>query len=205
MHSFSLRCQRWRIARAFGRNPLLRWTDRIEAGVMVFAIVVVLAAVPVCAVAGAGVYSSHRALYAAQSITRQTVTATVVKSGPPPHTAHATSIAVLVMWLIGADGARGGEVNIAHTAWISTDRALKAGDRIDIWVDDVGTPAAPPTPPSQAGLDAVEFGVGIWLVAALALMATIGMVRSPLNRIRHAQWEREIKRFADGGTSNRAH
>jgi len=144
--------------RAFGRNPLLRWTDRLEACVIVFAIVAVLAATPVCAVAGAGVYRSHRALYAAQSRARHTVTATVVEPGPPLHTPHATSGAVLVMWLDTADGARGGEVQVAHTGWMSRDRAVKPGDHIDIWVDDAGTPAAPPTPPSQAGFDAVGFG-----------------------------------------------
>ena len=73
------------------------------------------------------------------------------------------------MWLVAADGARGGEVQVAHTGWMSRDRAVNAGDHIDIWVDDAGTPAAPPTPPSQAGLDAVGFGAGIWLVAALGL------------------------------------
>ena len=205
MHSFSLRCRSWWIVRAFGCNPLLRWTDRLEACVIVFAIVAVLAVTPVCAVAGASVYRSHRALYAAQSRARHTVIAMVVEPGPPLHTPHATGGAVLVMWLVGADGARGGEVQVAHTGWMSRDRAVKPGDHIDIWVDDAGTPAAPPTPPSQAGLDAVGFGAGIWFVATLGLMAAVGMARSPLNRIRHVQWEREIRGFADGGRSNRPH
>ena len=205
MHSFSLRCRSWWIVRAFGRNPLLRWTDRLEACVIVFAIVAVLAATPVCAVAGAGVYRSHRALYAAQSRARHTVIATVVEPGPPLHTPHATGGAVLVMWLVGADGARGGEVQVAHTGWMSRNRAVNAGDRLDIWVDDAGTLAAAPTPPSQAGLDAVGFGAGIWFVATLGLMAAVGMARSPLNRIRHVQWEREIRGFADGGRSNLPH
>ena len=199
MHSFSLRCRSWWIVRAFGRNPLVRWTDRLEACVIVFAIVAVLAATPVCAVVGIGVYRSHRALYAAQSRARHTVTATVVEPGPPLHTPHATGGAVLVMWLVGADGARGGEVQVGHTAWVSRDRAVKAGDRLAIWVNDAGTPAAAPTPPSQAGFDAVGFGAGIWFVATLGLMAAVGMARSPLNRIRHVQWEREIRGFADWG------
>jgi len=191
--------------RAFGRNPLLRWTDRLEACVIVFAIVAALAATPVCAAAAAGVYRSRLQLYGAQSRARHTVTATVVEPGPPLHTPHATSGAVLVMWLDTADGARGGEVQVAHTGWMSGNRAVNAGDRLDIWVDDAGTLAAAPTPPSQAGLDAVGFGAGIWIVATLGLMAAVGMSRSPLNRIRHVQWEREIRGFADGGRSNRPH
>jgi hypothetical protein len=203
MHAFSLRRRmRW-ITRAFGRNPLLRWTDRIEAGVIVLAILVALAATPVCALAGAGVYRSHLRLYAAQSNERQIVTATVVEMGQPLHKPHASGVAVLVTWIVGAGGARGGEDHIGHTAWVVTDSAVKLGDRKDIWVNDVGAPVAPPTPPSQAGFDAVGCGAGIWLVAALGLMVAVGLVRSPLNRIRRVQWEREIKGFADGGRSER--
>ena len=205
MHAFSLRCRSWWITRAFGRNPLLRWTDRVEAWVIVLAILAALAAAPVCAVAGAGVYTSHVQLYVAQSRARRTVTATVIETAPPLHRPHVTNVAVLAMWLVGVGGARGGEVQVGHTGWVSTERALKAGDHIGIWVDDVGMPAAPPTPPSQAWLDAVSFGAGIWSVAALGLIVAVGMVRSPLNRIRHRQWEREFTAFADGGRSNRPH
>jgi hypothetical protein len=205
MHAFSLRYRSWWIARAFGRNPLLRWTDRTEACVIVFAILVALAATPVCAAAGVSVYRSHARLYAEQSRARHSVTAAVVETGPRPHQPHSTSITVLAMWLVGADGARGGEVQVAHTGWMSRDRAVSAGDHIDIWVDDAGAPVAPPTPPSQAGLDAIGFGAGIWLVAALGLTAAVGMVRSPLNRIRRVQWERDIKGFTDGQKSNRPH
>jgi hypothetical protein len=203
MHAFSLRFRSWWITRAFGRNPLLRWTDRTEAYVIVLAMLVALAATPVCAAAGAAVYRSHARLYAEQSLVRHSVTATVVEAGPRPHQPHSTSITVLAMWLVAADGARGGEIQVAHTGWMSRDRAVSAGDHIDVWVDDAGAPVAPPTPPSQAGLDAVGFGAGIWLVTALGLTAAVGMVRSPLNRIRRVQWERDIKGFTDGQRSRR--
>ena len=203
MHAFSLRDRSWWIARAFGRNPLLRWTDRTEACVIVFAILVALAATPVCAAAGVGVYRSHARLYAEQSLARHSVTATVVEKDPRPHQPRSTGVSVLAMWLVAADGARGGEVEVAHTGWMSRDRAVTAGDRIDVWVDDAGAPVAPPTPPSQAWLDAVGYGAGIWLVAALGLTAAVGMVRSPLNRIRRVQWEGDIKGFTDGQRSSR--
>src|SRR5258708_34151281 len=110
MPGFSLGDRSWCVTHAFGRNPLLRWTDRIEAWVIVFAIVAVLAATPVCAVAGAGVYRSHHGLYAAQSRARQTVTATVVETGPPVHTPHATGGCVFIVRVGGASGRPGGEV-----------------------------------------------------------------------------------------------
>jgi hypothetical protein len=203
MHAFSLRDRSWWIARAFGRNPLLRWTNRTEACVIVFAILVALAATPVCAAAGVGVYRSHARLYAEQSLARHSVTATVVEKDPRPHQPRSTGVSVLAMWLVAADGARGGEVEVAHTGWMSRDRAVNAGDRIDVWVDDAGAPVAPPTPPSQAWLDAIGYGAGIWLVAALGLTAAVGMVRSPLNRIRRVQWEGDIKGFTDGQRSSR--
>jgi hypothetical protein len=205
MHVFSPRPWFGWIAHALGRNPLLRWTDRVEAWVIVFAILAALAATPVCALAAAGVYRSHHQLYAAQSSQRRTVTATVVEMGPPQHKPHTTGVTVLVMWLAGDGGARGGENYVAHTEWTSTDRAVNLGDRTDIWVNEGGAPAAPPTPPSQAGIDALGFGAGIWFVVTLGLTVVVGAVRSPLNRIRHVQWEREIKGFADGGTSQHLH
>lgn len=203
MHAFSLRGRSWWIMRAFGRNPLLRWTDRTEACVIVFAILVALAATPVCAAAGVGVYRSHARLYAEQSLARHSVTAMVVEKDRRPHQPRSTGVSVLAMWLVAADGARGGEIEVAHTGWMSRDRAVNAGDRIDVWVDDAGAPVAPPTPPSQAWLDAVGYGAGIWLVAALGLTAAVGMVRSPLNRIRRVQWEGDIKGFTDGQRSSR--
>jgi hypothetical protein len=203
MHAFSPRHRRWWITRAFGRNPLLRWTDRTEACVIVFATLVAVAATPFCAAAGVGVYRSHARHYAAQSLARHSVTATVVETGPRPHQPRSTGVTVLAMWLVAADGARGGEIEVAHTGWMRRDRAVNAGDRIDVWVDDAGAPVAPPTPPSQAGLDAVGYGAGIWLLAALGLTAAVGMVRSPLNRIRRVQWEGDIKGFTDGQRTSR--
>jgi hypothetical protein len=194
MHTFALRRRSWWVARAFGRNPLLRRTDRIEAGVIVFAILLALAATPVCAAVGVAVYGSHARLYAEEAQARHTVAATVIEAGTRTNTPHATSIAVRAMWPVG-----GG----VHTAWLRTSPAVKAGDRIDIWVDGAGLPAAPPTPASQAAIDAVGAGAGIWFAATLGLVACVAMTRSPLNRIRLVQWEREIRSFADGGRTNR--
>src|SRR6202048_4931893 len=110
MHTLSLRFRgRW-ISRAFGRNPLLRWTDRTEACLIVIAILVALAAAPVCAAAGLGVYRSHARLYAEQSLARHSATARVFETGARPHQPHSTSVTVLALWLVAADGARGGEV-----------------------------------------------------------------------------------------------
>ncbi|MCV7226039.1 Rv1733c family protein [Mycolicibacterium komossense] len=188
-------------ARAFGRNPLLRWTDRVEACLILFASLLALAAGPGCVAEGAAVYQSQAQLYAEQSLARHIVTASVVETDPMPHLSHTTTLPVLALWTVGDDGARGGERAVSRTAWINGDRTLKAGAHVDIWVDDSGVPVDPPMPAYQAGLDAIAAGAGLWGAVALGLVAAIAMLRSPIDQIRCAQLEREMEAFAGGGRS----
>jgi hypothetical protein len=194
MHIFALHRPSCWVACALGRNPLLRTTDRIESCAIVFAILLALAATPVCAAAGVAVYGSRARLYTEQAQARHTVAATVLETSAHTHAPHTTSIAVRAMWPVGVG---------VRTDWFRTNRAVKAGDRIDIWVNTAGLPATPPTPASQAGIDAVGVGAAIWFAVALGLMACIVMTRAPLDRIRHGQWEREIRSLADGGRTSR--
>jgi hypothetical protein len=184
----------WWVVHAFGHNPLLRFSDRIEAGVIVVAILLALAATPICAAAGVAVYGSHSRLYARQAQTSHTVVATVVEASAPSNAPHITSIAARAVWPVG------GEV---HTDWLRTSPEVKAGDRIDIWVNNDGSPTTRPTPVSQAGIDAVTAGAGIWIALTLGLMACVATARSPLDRIRRVQWEREIRSLTDGGRTSR--
>lgn len=92
MHTFALRRRSWWVARAFGRNRLLRRTDRIEACVIVSAMLLALAATPVCAAAGVAVYGSHARLYAEQAQARHTVAATVIE--PSARTTRPTPTAL---------------------------------------------------------------------------------------------------------------
>jgi hypothetical protein len=204
MHTLALHRRPRFVARAFGRNPLLRWTDRVEACAILLATLLAIGLAPVCIAEGAGVARSHARLYAARSQACHTVTASVVETGLQPHLSRTTTQSVLAMWIVGDDGARGGERLVGHTAWVKGDHALKAADHLEIWVDGAGAPVDPPTPSFQAGLDGFVFGFGFWGLATVALMAGVVFVRSPLNRIRRVQLEREIKGFASGG-SNRPH
>jgi hypothetical protein len=91
MHTFALRRRSCWVARALGRNPLLRPTDRVEACVILVAILLALVAAPVCAAAGVAVYGSRARLYAEQAQTRHTVAATVIEENThtrPPHHEH---------------------------------------------------------------------------------------------------------------------
>jgi hypothetical protein len=204
MRNSVLRHRRRWILRAFGANSLLRWTDRVESSVILVAILLALAVCPVCATEGAAVYRSHAQLYAAQSRTRHMVTARVAATADSPRPPHTIKSAVLAVWTEGTDGARGGEAQIGHAEWVTTNRTVADGDQMHVWVDDAGAPVDPPTPLLQATFDAIGVGAGIWIATVFALTAAVAMVRAPLGRIRQAQLDREIKRFASGGTANRS-
>jgi hypothetical protein len=196
MRRFTLSPRRWWVTRAFGRNPLLRLTDRIEAFVIVFAIMVVLAGAPVAGVVGAAVYGSRDRLYIEQEQTRHTVTAAVIETGTTTIEHFSNTTAVRAKWRVP-----GGE----RTDWVKTDHAVKVGDHIGIWVNKDGDQANPPTPTSQAWIDAGGVAAGVCFAVALGATAMAAATRSRLNQIRHAQWERELRRLADGGRTNRPH
>ena len=79
MDTFTVRLPRWPFVQwLFGRNPLIRLSDRVEALVLVFAVVVSVLAAPMAAAVGTAVYDSRSTFYAEQAQNRRTVTATVI-------------------------------------------------------------------------------------------------------------------------------
>ncbi|AGB20580.1 hypothetical protein Mycsm_00119 [Mycobacterium sp. JS623] len=201
MRKFVLRCRyRW-VARAFGRNPLLRWPDRVEACVILAAMVLALGVGGVSVAQGAVVYQSHARLYAAQARMRHMVTATVAATANP-HQQHTATSTVLATWPSAVDGARGGESQSERAEWVTTRRSVGDGDRIRLWLNDDGRQVDPPTPVMQADVDAIGVGAGIWGAAIVGLMAGVAVVRSPLDRIRRAQLDREIEHFVNGDATN---
>ena len=73
-------------AAVVGRNPLIRISDRVEALVLVLAVVVSLLAIPIAAAVGTAVHDSRSSLYAEQAQARRMVTATVVGERMPART-----------------------------------------------------------------------------------------------------------------------
>jgi hypothetical protein len=70
--------RRWTV-RALGRNPLVRFSDRVEAVVLVLVFVTALAVIPVAGTIGTAVYESRARLYGEQVRTRHTVAATAIE------------------------------------------------------------------------------------------------------------------------------
>ena len=56
--TFTLDPRCWWIVRSFGRNSLIRVTDRVESLVVMFAVIVALVAAPVAGAVGTGVYGA---------------------------------------------------------------------------------------------------------------------------------------------------
>ncbi len=194
METFTLDPRRWQIGRVFGRNPLLRRTDRIEALLVLFALVALVVAIPVAGVVGAAVHGARDRLYVQEAHARHTVTATVVDANAATDQGSGP-VVVQARWPVAA-GERTGSFEHATP--------VKAGERIEIWVDTDGNLATAPTPASHAVCDAVAATMATLLVVGFAMTALVGTVRSRLDRARDAQWEREIRCLQeDGGQTNR--
>ncbi len=173
-----------RIARVFGGNPLLRRTDRIEAVVMLVALLAFLAAIPIAGVVGFVTYGARDRVYVQEAHERHRVVATVAET-------WAGDLGVTIVqakWPAPA-GERVGTLQLAGR--------VKAGDSAQIWVDNDGKPVVPPTPTWLA----VGEGVGTTAVALLAvgvgMVALVATVRSRLDRIRDAAWERDLRCLAE--------
>ena len=192
METFTLDPRRWRIARLLGRNPLLRRADRLEALVMLVALLASLVAIPVAGVVGVVAYGARERLYTQEAQERHRVTATVTDA---EHEDLGTTVAQ-AKWPLAA-----GE----RTGTLALTDLVKAGQRIEIWVDKDGAPTVPPTPTWLAGAEAVGMAGVTLLAVGIAMATLLATVRLRLDRACDAGWEREIRYLVegDGGRKNR--
>ena len=190
MDTFTLDPRCWRIGRIFSRNPLLRRTDRIEALVMLVALVVSLVAIPVAAAVGIAVYDLRDSRFAQEGRDRHTEVAAVLET----ETEGARSTVVQAR-----SPATAGE----RTGLIQLTTQAKVGDRIEVWVDKDSNPVAPPTPTWHAVGDAYGATMATLLFVAVTMISFVTGVCSRLDRERNAQWERELRCLEeDGGRTN---
>lgn len=186
MQDFIFGATRWRVIRAFGRNPLVRVSDRIEAMVVVSAVAVSLLATPVAGAIGTAVYDARSRTYAEEVQTRRSQNAIVsaTRRGITVTRPYMETSVVELYWQ--SDG-------IERTTSFSTSGPVAVGDQIDIWLNDKGERVGPPPRPFQAAvLDAVFVAVSLCLAVFCATTALIALVRRRLDRHRDADWEREI-------------
>jgi hypothetical protein len=185
-------------ARLFGRSPLVRSSDRVEAVVQLVAVLIVLLAAPVAAAVGTAVHSSLSAAYVAQLQTRHTVTATVLQEGEAAMRPYGATFSVGASWQ---------DHGVTHQGSFAWDRPAKVGGQLTVWVNDKGEYAGSLQRTTQAVAEAVAAGVGLWMSVVTLAAATIGLVGSRLDRRRGAAWDRGLRTLVDGdgGRTNTEH
>jgi hypothetical protein len=197
MQAFTFGPARWRTVRAFGRSPLVRTSDRIEAMVVVLAVALSLVAAPFACAIGTNVHEAGSRVYAEEAHTRHILTAIVTLTEDSAATGRPYAVIRTVHARWRAEG-------IERTDAFKWDRAVKAGDEIGIWVDTHGNRVSPLPPPWRAAVDGACAAVTIWLGVVAAAAALVALVRWRLDRLHDAGWEREIRSLADndGGRTN---
>jgi hypothetical protein len=178
---------RWWV-QAFGRSPLVRRSDRIEALVLVFAVMLTVVAVPIAGAIGTLVHDARTRMYAEEAQTRHEVIATATADGMVVPQLRSVAFAAEATWT-GSGIGRSGTV-----AW--SDRA-KVGDQQHIWVNSAGELVGPPSSPSRADGEAVAVSSAVWLGVAEASAALVYLVRCRLDQRRYAEWDREINASHD--------
>lgn len=190
MQAFTFSPTRWRTIRAFGANPLVRVSDRIEAVVVVSAVALSLLALPVAGAIGTAVYDARSRIYAEEAHARHPIRAIVTTTRNSAAVARPYLNTTIVHTRWRAAG-------IEHVGTFRSERAVTVGDQIGIWVNDTGEGVGPPTPASQAAVEAVWVAVPLWLMVIGAATALVAVVRWRLDCRHDSDWEREIGDLAD--------
>jgi hypothetical protein len=198
MQAFTFDPRRWRTVRSFGRNPLVRVSDRVEAVAVALAVTASLLITPVVASLGTSVYETRSRLYTAQAQTihAQRAIVAAARVSEPSTSRHAGYTTVTVRWKAGS---------IEHTSTFISYAGAGVGDQIDVWVDHEGNRVMRPPGRAQATVEAVAVAVLIWLGVVTWATALVRALRWGLGVLRDAYWEREIMALVgnDGGRSSR--
>jgi len=170
------------------RNPLRRGTDRIEATMRLVMVILLVAAVPVAAVA-AGRWADHHARHQiqAQQAADHLVTAVLLQDAPvtgvpDPYTSVQTTW-VSARWQPPGQPSRTGQVLAVAAA--------RKGSTVRIWIDPSGAVTAPPLDHRDIVGDVLLAVMATCLGSWLVLLAAGMLARRALDRRRLNAWEAE--------------
>jgi hypothetical protein len=179
-----------RLARWLGldHNPLRRGTDRVEAALRLFMIMLLVAAVPAASVA-AGRWADHYALrqIQAQLAVDHLVPAVLLQDAPAtgvpnPYTSVQTTW-VLARWQPPGQPPRTGEILALAGA--------RKGSTAQTWIGPSGAVIAPPMDHRDIVGDVMLAVMVTCLVSGLVLLAAGTLARRALDRRRLSAWEAE--------------
>jgi len=192
--SIARRC-RWYL-RALGRNPLIRATDRFEALIVLTLLTTALVAIPVAAHAADQTYAARMQTVTEQAHSRHSVEAIVVEGSTTLPVDFDNPAFVRAQWREGTE---------LRTEQIVSPVTVKAGEPLQIWLDEAGSVVAEPLRAFDAKVTAVAAGWIVWLSVALGCALAAVVIRSGLDRYRARAWERQLLLMAhnDDGWANR--
>ncbi|MEV5837613.1 hypothetical protein [Nocardia sp. NPDC052112] len=152
---------RWWQRRPWRSTPLMRGSDRIEALVWLFAIIVMLIAVPVAGAAGTAGYTAAASRIQVENATKVAVPATITAKPERIVTvdAYGTTTERFEATVRWDQSGRSG----TKTTEVSDNSAL--GDEVRVWLDGDGKAT---TPPERSAV-AASRGVGIGMTVLVTI------------------------------------
>jgi hypothetical protein len=184
---------RWWTVRVFGRTSLARAADRMEAwAVAVVMVMLLVAAYPAWAVGQAG-YAARSHAIAAEAASHHPVDSTALgnsRSEPSISESVETTFVVDVRWFAQ---------NATHDAVAKVDHPVKAGDHVDIWLNDKGHVTTPPLTDADARITAIGTVALLWLTMAAMVGAAFAMLRKVLDGSRERGWDRSLRELVGNG------
>ncbi|BBZ25999.1 membrane protein [Mycolicibacterium madagascariense] len=186
---------RWWLG-ACGGNPIVRRSDRVEALVVLAALVLAILAVPFAAHVEDSTYRSHLHLVAEQEATRHSVQAVVLQGSTGMPTDFDAPVTVPVQWHEG---------NRVRTEEVVSPGVVATGAPLTVWLDTAGRVVPAPLTPTDVRVSAISVGWTVWVLIVIAGgLAAVG-VRWRLDRHRATAWDRALALLAhnDDGWANR--
>jgi hypothetical protein len=175
-----------RLARSLGldRNPLRRWTDRVETAITTALIAAAVIGAPILAfeVGHRAETTGNQALQAQRSWHR--VSAVLLARTPSDTSVTYQSSAII--WVRARWTARDGSVHIGE---VPAPAGMQAGRTVRVWVDRSWTAAAIPLTRAQVADRVVAVTVFAPFALAVGLLTVGALAHQLIERRRFASWE----------------
>jgi len=178
-----------------GRNALRRPVDRVEGAVLVALSAAFLAAVAIACLFGTHIYHGQRAATAGL----RPASAVLLQDGPAGGSLGRVE-QTEARWFLPGGGERSGVVTTETAPDIV---GAAAGDRISLWLNRSGQPAAPPADQTLIIIYALTAGAAVAAVAGLTLALVYALCRHALDRRRLGAWESAWNRTGPSWTTRR--
>lgn len=181
-------------------NPLARGTDRLEGAILIVVLLAALLLVPIMLVVGSIVRADLLASSEREAATRHPAVAVLLENAPVSSTGGYPAAVggksyVLARWTRPDGGTVTAPVPAAH--------GLKAGAKVDIWLDRSGRLVDKPLSPADADAGGAFVAPAGWLAAMAGFTLTATGLHLLLVRRRNLLWDREWAAVEPGWNNKR--